>query len=464
MENSPPTERPREGSASRRAALETISEVLSGPAKLPEVLAERARVRHLSDRDRALARELAAGCVRRLASLDAVIAAFRRKDPAHVHPAVRHLLRLGVYQLLFCEGIPARAAVNETVELAHDIGQHRASGLVNGVLRAVARDVTFVTRIERESPHALQCRPGRWAVFKSRILPDPKRSRAAFMAVHYSYPDWLVQRWLARYGVEKTRGLCLAGNERAPVFLRPHPPLDVQGLLERLAGEGIEAAPSPSGLTLKLPPGVDTRRLKALREGACLVQDDSAAAVVPFLAPQAGERVLDLCAAPGGKACQIAAEVGPTGEVVAVDNNPGRLKRLTENVQRLGLTNVAVVEADGRSLPDLGRPFDGILVDAPCSNTAVLRRRLEARWRVTEKSLVALSRLQYELALSGAQALRPGGRMVYATCTLEPEENENVLTQLVGAGPDLAMEGERQLFPGLGGGDGVYMARLVRRG
>jgi len=458
-----PRPTPGPGIPARRAALEAVGEVLDGQGKLQEVLQQRAGVRRLSDRDRSLARELAAGCVRHLAVLDAVAQAFCRKEWRRLHPAVKHLLRLGIYQLLFCDGIPARAAVNETVSLAHVLGQRRASGLVNAVLRAVEREVEFVRRAPGERRNVLPCRPGRWAVFKRPVLPDPGRSRAALMAVQYSYPEWLVRRWLARYGPEKTRALCLAGNEEAPVFLRPHPPLDVAGLIERLRDEGVEATASPSGRTAKLPPGVDTRRLRVLSDGLCLVQDDSAAAVAPFLAPEPGERVLDLCAAPGGKTCHLAALVGPDGEVVAVDHNARRLKRLLENVQRLGLANVATVEADGRSLPDLGGPFDRVLVDVPCSNTAVLRRRIEARWRVTERTLIELSRLQYELALAGAQCLKPGGALVYATCTMEPEENQHVLTRLIGAGPDLAMEGERQILPGAGGGDGVYMARLVRR-
>ena len=465
--------------AARRVSLEVITRALSGGAKFQDVLHERADACRLSRRDRALAHELAAGCIRRLATLDAVIAAFCRKELRGVDAPVRHMLRLGAYQLLFCDGIPARAAVNETVELAHEVGRHRATGFINAVLRAIERDVEFVTRRPAAGRRALLCRPGRWAVFKRGFLPDPKRSRAAYLAVQHSYPEWLIRRWLARYGPGRARELLLAGNEKAPVFLRPHPPAaDGPRLIELLAGEGIEATMSASGRTVKLPPGVDTRSLNVLRDGVCLVQDDSAAAVVPFLAPERGSRVLDLCAAPGGKSCQLAAAVGREGQVVAVDSSGRRLERLVENVQRLGLSNVAVVEADGRSLPDLGGPFDYVLLDAPCSNTAVLRRRLEARWRVTESSLIELSCLQYELALSGARALKPGGKMVYCTCTMEPEENQNVLTQLIGAGgvpfsdhsgkeesspAFLAMEQEQQLFPTPGGGDGVYMVRLIRR-
>ena len=447
----------------RRAALEAIGPALSGTAKVQEVLWERADALQLDRRDRALARELSAGCVRRLGTLDHILRAFSRTEWGEVKEPVRNLLRLGLYQLLYSDGIPARAAVNETVQLAHDTGFGRASGLVNGMLRAIERDVTFATGRPPKGA-SIVCRPGRWATFKTDLLPDPKRAHAAYVALRHSYPEWLVRRWLARYGPEKAEALCLAGNEEAPVFLRPQPPkADMDTLLALLREEGIDATPSPSGRTVKLPRGIDTRRIKALKEGVCLVQDDSAAAVAPFLNPGESKRVLDLCAAPGGKSAHLAALVGSGGEVVAVDNSARRLERMMENLRRLGLSNVATVQADGRNLPDLGS-FDAVLVDAPCSNTGVLRRRLEARWRVTESTLTELSQLQYALALSAAQALKSGGRMVYCTCTMEPEENQNVLTRLIGAGPDLAMEEEHQILPASGGGDGAYMARLIRRG
>lgn len=457
----------------RRVALEALGQVLAADQRLQDVVPERARAHRLPERDRALAYELAAGVMRRLLTLDTVIAAFlteapHRKGPPKatpraLDPLVRQVLRLGVYQLLFCEGIPAHAAVNESVALAQTVGHRRAAGLVNAVLRSVARETEFVSGAPSADAHALFCRPGRWALFARPVLPDPRGERVAWFAAHYSYPEWLVRRWLQRYGPDETTRICLAGNEDPPVFLRPQPPTDVPALLARLAVEGVEAEASPSGRTVRLRDGSGVRDLRVLKEGLALVQDDSAAAVAPFLGVRPGERVLDLCAAPGGKTAQLAAAAGPTGHVTAVDNNPRRIRRLMENLERLGIGNVAVVEADGRALPDLGGPFDAALVDAPCSNTAVLRRRVEARWRATEAGLLELSALQFDLATSAARLLRPGGRLVYATCTLEPEEDQHVLTRLIGAVPGLAMEEERQVLPAPGAGDGTYMARLVKR-
>lgn len=464
------------GQGSRRAAVEAVGQTLSrrgGTDKLRDILAERAALYRLSERDRAFARTLAAGCIRRLLTLDTVLQAFCDRKWNEIQEPVRHILRLGAYQLLFCQGVPARAAVNETVELANRTSHPRAGGFVNAVLRAIERDFRIVESGRIDRKRAVLVNPTRWAVFTKDIFPDPHAAQVAYISRQLSFPEWLVRRWVTRYGGDKTWDLCLAENEEAPVFLRPHPPkADADALVKLLAEDGIVAHASASGRTVRLPAHINTLTLRAIREGYCLVQDDSAAAVVPFLAPHKGSRVLDLCAAPGGKTTQLAEMVGEEGSVVAVESNPRRIDRILENVERLGIGNVAVVAADGRALPSALGKFDYVLVDAPCSNTAVLRRRLEARWRVTDQSLASLNRLQYELAVSGVTALKPGGRMVYSTCSLEPEENQNVLTALVsarssrrgGAGFGMAMEEERQLFPTLGGGDGAYMARLVVAG
>ncbi len=444
--------------------MEAIGQTLAGPGKLGDILAGRAALYHLSERDKAFAKTLAAGCIRRLLTLDTVLQAFCDRKWTDIQEPVRHILRLGAYQLLFCTGVPARAAVNETVELANRTSQRRASGFVNAVLRNIQRNFSVVESAQIDRKRAVLVGTARWALFTRDVFPDPHVEQVAYISRQLSFPEWLVRRWLARYGADKTWDLCLAENEEAPVFLRPHPPkADVDVLVKLLAEDGIEAHVSASGRTVRLPAHVNTLTLRVIREGCCLVQDDSAAAVAAFLAPHRGARALDLCAAPGGKATQIAEMVGEEGSVVAVESNPKRIGRIIENIERLGLGNVAIVEADGRALPSALGKFDCVLVDAPCSNTAVLRRRLEARWRVTEQSLASLNRLQYDLAVSGANALNPGGKMVYSTCTLEPEENQLVLTALVGAGLGMAMEEERQIFPTLGGGDGAYMARLVKK-
>jgi len=448
----------------RRIALETLGTVLATQKQAQEVLEAKLSRLHLGEEDRALARELVSGCVRRLATLDAVLGAYLARPVDSLADSVRHLLRIGIYQLLFLDRIPPHAAVNETVALAAAIHQPAARGLVNAVMRQILREVEVRASAEGVAPRrAVPIRPGRWCVFARDILPAPEADRIAWLAAAYSFPAWLVQRWVARFGEEEARRLFIIANEAAPLFLRPRQGrADVASLMTRLAAAGVVATISPSGRTVRLDTRVNVAQLDVLREGLCLVQDDSAAAVVPALDLAPGHQALDLCAAPGGKACQMAEAVGEGGRVVAVDVNASRLQRLRENMERLGLYNIAIVVADATKLePALFHgKFDCVLVDVPCTNTGVLRRRVEARWRIQPADLQSLPVLQLALAKSGALALRPGGIMAYSTCSLEPEENEVVVRALLAAFPGLVLEREERILPALDGGDGVYFACL----
>lgn len=463
----------RPGIMARRTALEVFAGALEGGLDAHEEIRERARQFNLSKRDIDLIYQLTSGCIRRKATLDAIINAFLDKpvDTNPLKPELRNLLRLGIYQLIFCEGIPGRAAVNETVELAKEMGRERLSGMINGILRTILRETIFRDDDSLvPARNVVFIRLGRSAEFKRDILPDAEYDIADYLAGQYSYPAWLVRRWLDRFGQRCVMKLLVAGNEKPAIYLRPFmPKTDVKGLIELLVGEGVEASPSSSGLTVALSGDFNVGGLKALKRGYCLVQDDTAASVVPFLAPKTEGRSLDLCAAPGGKACQLAEMVGGQGQVIAVDIESKRLRALWENIKRLGLKNIEVVEADGRNLPDLGGLFDDVLVDAPCSNSAVLRRRIEARWRMDERSIRKLSLIQRELALSAARKLKIGGVMVYSTCTLEPEENRGVvdwLTSMQGESdvPVMRLEEDRLILPAPAGPDGGYMARLIRTG
>jgi 16S rRNA (cytosine967-C5)-methyltransferase len=446
------------------AAVVAVQRVLASDARLKDVLEAEASEYALDSRDRALARQIASGCVRRLLTLDAIVAAFSQTALQKLDRGVLTVLRVGVYQLVFCDAIPAHAAINESVELTRAVGHSGATGFVNGVLRAVQRGFHRVGTSDRDRRRSIQVSPDVWAVFKRNVLCDPDREQSRHMSEQMSLPEWLVRRWIQRYGWAGAWGLCAASNEEAPVFLRPISQRnDCAGLLERLKLEGIGAVVSPSGRTVRLAPGTDTRAVRALMEGYCLAQDDSAAAVAPFLGAVKGSRVLDLCAAPGGKTAQMAEAVGESADVVAVDDSADRLALLRDNLNRVGLRNVRVVCADGRRLPDLGGPFDFVLVDAPCSNTGVLRRRLEARWRLTESSLPDLATLQLQLVVSASGMLRQGGRMVYSTCALEPEENGGLVAAFLREHGRFALEDERQMLPETGSGDGAYMARIVRK-
>jgi len=311
--------------------------------------------------------------------------------------------------------VPTSAAVNESVLLARQFGGTAIAGFVNAVLRAIAREPTMP-------------------------LPDLNRDPVLHLSIKYSHPEWLVRRWLNRHGPERTAALCAANNEIPPVTVRVQPlrttPEALRAELER---EGIEVTPCRiSNVGLVLRRTKDLGRLPAYRKGEFYVQDEAAQLVGFIVDPKPGESVLDACAAPGGKSTHLAELMGDRGEVVAADVDSTRLERIVENAGRLGLTAIRPMVADatrpGNFLAD--RRFDRILVDAPCSGLGIIRRNPEAKWYKSEDLIRSMAVLQSSILNRVAPLLKPGGILVYSTCTTELEENENVVGAFLTEHPD----------------------------
>ncbi|HUD46198.1 MAG TPA: 16S rRNA (cytosine(967)-C(5))-methyltransferase RsmB [Candidatus Baltobacteraceae bacterium] len=391
----------------------------------------------LSAQDRGLCQELVFGMVRWRSTLDWLVA--RKTEGRTQNATVRLLLELGLYQLFWLERIPDHAAVHETVELGKRLGFGARAGFLNAILRGYIR--------QRDQTRA--------------ALEELKQSDPA---LGYSHPPWLVQRWQERWGCEPTLRLLQWNNSPPPVFARLNRlKTDFPGLADRWRKEGIEFDQrtcdwTEPNLVFELrshPPLADC---ESFQDGFFYVQDPSTLLAVQQLAPQPGETILDLCAAPGGKTSFIAQKMGNRGRIVAHDTQPGRLKLLEENCHRLG---VACVEATGTQDPSI--QFDRILIDAPCSNTGVLRRRVDLRWRVQSAEIDRLRKGQAALLAQAAPRLKPGGLLVYSTCSLEPEENEEVVKEFLGAHPQFQLEGQRQLLPFTDQVDGAYVAKLRKR-
>jgi 16S rRNA (cytosine967-C5)-methyltransferase len=299
-----------------------------------------------------------------------------------------------------------------------------------------------------------------------------------------SHPRWLLERWVARYGVDDTVRLCEANNRPAPLSLRANRlRIDRKELLKRLEAEGLEARPARwSSQTVWLESDIDFAEFAAYKRGDCTVQDESETMVGLLVAPHAGERVLDLCAAPGGKTTHLAELMGDTGEIVAVEKQAFRARSLQRGIERLGLKSVTVEVADGTeaNLVAMGRsgPYDRALVDAPCSSLGVLARRADARWRKEASGFADLAEQQGRLLRAAAAAVRPGGVLVYSVCTLEPEETDEVIASFLAGNPDWSKEdagrflpaelvdasGAMRALPHVHGTDGAFAARLVRAG
>jgi len=415
----------------------------------------------LSGADRALATEIVYGTLRWRGRIDYVLGHVLDRDLVKLEPMVASILRAGAYQLLFADRIPASAAVDESVRCARALGAERATGLVNAVLRRLARDHVGIP------------------------VPSLERDPHGHLVHALSLPPWIAERWLERFPPEEAAALARASNEPARVTIRTNRLRTTRdALIAGLRARSIEAAPcamAPDGIALGR--GSAPHRDDAFVAGECTVQDEASQLVVELLDPQPGERVLDLCSAPGTKATAIAERVGPRGRVVACDRHRGRLRLVARDARRLGLDSIEVVLRDGTEalddlVPDGSAGFDRVLVDAPCSGLGSLRRNPDARWRVRPADVDALADLQRRLLDRAASVVRPGGVLVYSTCTLLPEENERQAEGFAERHPEFARcarrdlptsltpalrdDGTLECLPHVHGTDGFFAVRFVR--
>lgn len=404
------TTRTTGSSTARQTTLQILYDIDVREAYTDVALRQTLRPSRLNRRDRAFITECVYGVIRWQGRIDWLLAHVYRRPLDTLTPWIRNALRLGVYQCLWMERVPTWAAVHETVKLARRFGHQGTARLVNGVLRSLMRQ------------------------HYSYTLPDPTTQPATHLAVVYSHPEWLVERWLQRYGWERTQALCESNNRRAGVTLRTNTLRTTpEQLAHRLRQEGLRhVTPSrlvPEALVVNGVAGLDT--LPSYHEGLFQVQDAAAMLVAPLCQAQPGHRVLDICAAPGGKTTHLAQTMQDAGDIVACDVQYGRLRLLCDNVARLRLSSITAIVADAtRPLPLQGR-FDRILIDAPCSGLGVLRHHPDIKWRKTPEDLTRLQVMQLRLLHAQHHLLAPNGMMVYSVCSLEPEETHQVVRRFL---------------------------------
>ena len=456
----------------RSAAAELLQRCRSGRAFAPELLDQwLAEDTVLSGPDRRLLTQLVCGVIRRRATLDALIQPLVERPWSAVEPVLQDLLRLGAYQLVVLTHIPAYAAVDATVSAAGELGWPRAKGFLNAVLRRLAALVSedFVSSpaadavpLDESLPlesWSADSPPLRYRRLRQALLPDPQEQSLEYLAAAFSLPRSLVSRWLERQGWQETIRWAAWFNAPPPLWLRVQTRrVSREAFRDCLAAAGIASQPGPHPQSLYLPDPPPVRQIPGYAEGKFTVQDLSAMLVASALEPHPGMRILDLCAAPGGKTTHLAELMNDQGHVLACDIHPRRLETLRRLAQRLGLNCIEPHLLHPQEPPPSG-PFDAVLVDAPCSNTGVLHRRPEARWRWRTQDLKTLTRRQAELLRQALAAVRPGGTLVYATCSLEPEENERLIQELLRAFPRLEVDQEYHAIPGRPA-DGGYHVRL----
>ncbi len=427
---------------------------------IQDIMADLDARHSLSSADRSLALDVAVGVVRRSRTLDVVIQS-RITRPRHkVEPDLWRVLRIGAYQLLFSR-TPDHAAVDSTVDLCRLLDRPRWTGFVNGVLRGIGR---LLTDAPATGPAvtSLPTSHGQWRSLNEAILPDPQTHRMQYYADAFSLPQTIAQRWTSRLSEAELTSACFHTIDPPGTTLRVNSMrADPNAVLQSLIDAGCKASAGKIFGSIQLEQSPRLETLPGYADGLWSVQDEAAMSASLLLAPQPGESILDLCAAPGGKTTHLAELSGDKATIVACDVTHGRLQRIRENSARLQLTSIQPMEVpkDGRDLP--AGPFDAVLVDVPCSNSGVLNRRPEARWRFDQNGLEELVVLQTRLLLQACELVRPGGRVVYSTCSMEPEENRGVVDAVLMALRDFRLDRERQHHPGQPA-DGAYQALLIR--
>lgn len=432
----------------------------------------------ISSLDRRFITELSNGVIRRMNTVDTVIRSFITRPQERVENRLWTLLQIGVYQLLFMTSVPVHAAVGETVELAHFCGQPQWAGFLNGVLRSISREITqyFMDFPARDR---VPVQPQRLtdAAYENRIVyrtigreifPDPVTETHRYIIEAFSLPKWLVDRWATRFSSDSLLKLAEWFAARQPLTLRVNRIKTTRdALLAEFEDKLVNSAlgcfgPGRRPESIWYDGPVRIVDLPGFADGLFTVQDETAMSAAELLAPKPGEQVLDLCAAPGTKTTHMAELMNNEGHIVATDIDADRLQRVTDNAHRLGLTNIepVVIPRDSTELPY--GPFDGILIDVPCSNTGVLGKRPEVRARLQAQDLIELSIIQMRLLRAASTRVKPGGRIVYSTCSIEVEENYQLVQRFLEANSNFSLVSQTEFIPGQPT-DGGFQALLRRQ-
>lgn len=439
----------------RETALKILNAVYLEEAYANVALAKEFRRVQPEDQDRRFITELVYGTVKAGETLDWMIRQYSSRPVSKIAPVLQNVLRMGIFQLFYMSKIPASAACNEAVELAKKYGHAGSVKFVNAILRTAVREPERVS------------------------FPDGKGQATRYLALSGQHPEWLVKRWIKEFGYEQATKLCAFNNTQAVLSLRTNTlKTDREVLLQQLRESGAVAEISkwtPEGILCEQHGALDA--LSVLQNGYCQVQDESSMLVAHVLAPEPGEFIIDCCSAPGGKTTHIAALMKNSGHLLAGDIYEHKLEKIRENAERLGISIIETKLLDALEIGALYlQQADRVLVDAPCSGLGVLRRKPDARWRNKQEALKALPALQHAILKSASDAVKPGGVLVYSTCTITREENQAVVEAFLQENPAFILddtgaflpEEKRQekmiqLLPQIDGTDGFFIARMKRR-
>jgi len=456
------------------------------------------------------ATDLVFGTIRNRSAIDTVIATFSSRPTERIPPRLLNILRIAAYELIYRPETPGYSIVNEAVENVRGLLGKKPVGFVNAVLRNITRHT--VSRQAQlcgaEVRTALPQNPATGCEFDTPIVPDPQTRPADYLSAAFSLPKWLIADWLGEFGFERTRQICFASNRRPSIYIRPNPlRTTASDLAQKLYEQHIDFETVPPDILrassiehressienrassmIRIKSAAAVTQLPGFAEGLFTVQDLAASLAVKMLDPQPGWKILDLCAAPGVKTTQLAEITGGSAEITATDADSERLKKVKQNITRLGIASVTVLENAqlfevskfkilNSKLSGLG-PFDAVLLDAPCSNTGVLSKRIEARYRLNPAAIQEFTITQSQLLCTAASMTMPRGRICYSTCSIQKAENNELVADFLRRNPDFEIDSETLILPsaeipaqephGKAGPagfdhDGAYVAILIRR-
>ncbi|MBI2619474.1 MAG: 16S rRNA (cytosine(967)-C(5))-methyltransferase RsmB [Ignavibacteriales bacterium] len=436
----------------RGTAVKILNRVDRSDAYLDRLIDAELRSNEMNELDKALMNEIVTGSIRWRAKLDWVLTGFFHGNFTKAETNIKNALRVALYQVLFLDKVPHSAAVNESVEFIKRLRGQKVADLVNAVLRNILRNLENIR------------------------YPDVKEDQIQHLAVVESHPQWIVKRWVQRFGFDEAKQLLEANNRRPDLTLRVNSlKIDFNYFLSKLAELQVQFARSQVldfFVRVKHMAGIGASEM--FRQGFFVVQDESAGLAVKLLDPRPGDRVLDLCAAPGGKTTYIGELMKNVGEIVAVDRYESRLNLVKAACQRLGVVNAHFITGDAAELKTV--PGDKVLLDVPCSGLGVLAKKPDAKWKREPEDLDHLTQIQETILTNAATLVKPGGGMVYSTCTTEPEENHELVRKFIAGHPEFTVDSAAQYvnptlvhpdgyvetFPHRHGMDGSFSIRLRR--
>jgi 16S rRNA (cytosine967-C5)-methyltransferase len=408
--------------------------------------------------------DLVFGTIRNRLTIDTIIAKLTDCPPERIPKKIHNIIRIGAYELTYCPATAQYAIIDEAAEAASKIAGQKQVGFVNALLREITRHITErQTSLTQADAEKIVPQAGTTGCkFDCQILPDPRTAPDDYFSTAFSIPKWLITDWLTEYGFEKTRQICFASNRRPSVYIRPNPlKTSFEQLVElfRSAGVDFDLTPDKTMIKIKNPHAIT--ELPGFSEGLFTIQDPSASQAVRLLNPQPDWTILDMCAAPGTKTMQLAELTAGKAQIYATDISRIRLKKVKENISRLDVKNVSVIDHKNISA---AAPYDAILLDVPCSNTGVLSKRPEVRYRIKSDVVKNITKQQAELLQSATSLLKPDGKICYSTCSIQRNENDLLIKDFLAKNPAFKLESELLTLPETDDfdRDGAYAAIIAR--